>query len=69
MHMEIAAAVITSPNDMDALAAALAASTQAEYEAEGGDVATKIATMELAMSSTLGAQGIMRWYKVHDKFQ
>lgn len=69
MHMEIAAAVVKSPSDMDALADALAASTRAEYEAEGGDVGTKIATMDLAMSSALGAQGIMRWYKVHNKFE
>lgn len=67
-HMDVAARIVRSADDQDALAAALAAATRAAFEAEGGDAEAKIATMDMAMSSTLGAQGIMRWYKVHDKF-
>jgi hypothetical protein len=59
---------VRTPADGDALAAALADATRREYESEGGDVETKVATMELCMPSWLGAQGILRWYKVHGKF-
>lgn len=68
-RMRIAADVVRTPDDREALAAALAAATRREFEDEGGDVKAKIDTMELCMPSWLGAQGIMRWYKVHNRFQ
>jgi glyoxylase-like metal-dependent hydrolase (beta-lactamase superfamily II) len=68
-RMRIAAGIVRSPDDGNALAQALANVTRREYEAEGGDVETKVATMELCMPSWLGAQGILRWYKVHGKFR
>lgn len=68
-RMRIAAGIVRTPDDAGALASTLAEATRQEFEAEGGDVETKIATMELCMPSWLGAQGILRWYKVHGKFQ
>lgn len=68
-RMRIAAGIVRTPDDGDALAAALAATTRREFEAEDGDVEAKVATMEMCMPSWLGAQGILRWYKVHDKFK
>lgn len=68
-RMQIAANIVRTPSDRDALAVALEAATRQELEAEGGDVDAKMATMEFCMPSWLGAQGIMRWYKVHDRFE
>jgi glyoxylase-like metal-dependent hydrolase (beta-lactamase superfamily II) len=67
-RMERAASVVRTAEDVDALASALADLTKSEFIAEGGDVEAKVARMELAMPSWLGAQGIMRWYKVHNHF-
>lgn len=67
-RLDVAANIARSPEDIDALADALADVTRREFEAEGGDVEAKVATMELCMGSRLGAQGIMRWYKVNDRF-
>ena len=67
-RMEVADAIVRSAEDADALATALAKLTRNEFVAEGGDVEAKVATMEMCMPSWLGAQGIMRWYKVHNRF-
>ncbi len=67
-RIDLAQQIVRSPGDMQALADALASTTRAEYETEGGDIETKVATMEWCMPSWLGAQGIMRWFKVHDMF-
>lgn len=67
-RMDIAAAIVRTPEDRGALAMALAEATRREFEAEGGDAEAKVAAMEQCMPSWLGAQGILRWYKVHDKF-
>lgn len=61
----LAEELVRSPDDLDALIALYAATTRAEYTAEGGDADDKVASLELAMPSYLGGQGMMRWFKVH----
>lgn len=68
-RINLAEQVLTSPDDQDALAQALLRVTRAEYESEGGDIEQKLLTMEYCMPSWLGAQGIVRWFKVQGRFQ
>lgn len=64
----VAEEILRSPSDTLVLGEALLAATRAEYEAEGGDVERKLATMEYCMPSWLGAQGLARWFKVQGRF-
>ncbi len=64
----LAEQTVCSPDDLDALIAVYERTTRAEYAAEGGDVDDKVLSLELAMPSYLGGQGMMRWFKVHDWF-
>ncbi|MCA9832327.1 MAG: MBL fold metallo-hydrolase [Thermomicrobiales bacterium] len=65
----IAEELVRSPADVDVLTDLYAATTRAEYTAEGGEVDDKVASLELAMPSYLGGQGMMRWFKVHGWFE
>lgn len=54
---------VRSLQDGDALTAAIHELSLKEFDAEGA--AERLESMELAMPSYLGSQGLLRWYKVH----
>lgn len=60
----LAADILTSPDDMDALESAVAARLAAAYTAEGGDVQQHIRSMTFGMPPYLAAQGLVRVFKL-----
>ncbi len=62
-RVSIAEQIVTSLSDEDPLEEAIRKQSLQEYERESGS--SRMASMELAMPSFLGAQGLLRWYKVH----
>lgn len=67
-RIAIAERVVTSLQDVDILTAAIHKQSLADYQADNANAEQRMASMELAMPSYLGAQGLMRWYKVHSIF-
>ena len=66
--MEIAGKVLRSPDDEPALTEALDAAMREAYEAEGGDVDAKYASMQLAMPGYLAAKGLVRVFRKSGRF-
>lgn len=64
-RLRIAELLVQSPQDVDALTEAILQASREEYTANDAAPDQRLASMELAMPSYLGAQGILRWYKVH----
>lgn len=64
-RIAIAEGVVSSLDDEEPLAAAIRELSLQEYNADGIGADRRMASMELAMPSYLGAQGLLRWYKVH----
>lgn len=65
----LAEQMVRSPDDLNELIALYERTTRAEYAAEDGDIDDKVRSLELAMPSYLGGQGMMRWFKVHGWFE
>lgn len=65
----LAEQLVRTPDDLNALTALYAHATRSELAEEGGDVDDKVLSLELAMPSYLGGQGMMRWFKVHGWFE
>lgn len=65
----LAEQLVHSSDDLAKLISLYEQTTRAEYEQEGGDVDDKVLSLELAMPSYLGGQGMMRWFKVHGWFE
>ncbi len=64
-RIRIAEQVVTSLDDVDPLTDAILRRSRDEYQADDDAPEARLASMELAMPSFLGAQGLLRWYKVH----
>lgn len=64
-RIRIAEQVVGSLADVDPLTEAIQMQSREEYRADDQDPDTRLSSMELAMPSFLGAQGLLRWYKVH----
>lgn len=64
-RIAIAEQVVSSLNDVRALTDAIRRQSMEDYVADDREPAARLASMELAMPSFLGAQGLLRWYKVH----
>lgn len=64
-RLRIAERVVTSLADVDQLTEAILQQSRTEYESDDASPEIRLSSMELAMPSFLGAQGLMRWYKVH----
>lgn len=64
-RIRIAEEVVTSLTDVDQLTEAIRDRSLEEYHADDSQPEEEMASMELAMPSFLGAQGLLRWYKVH----
>lgn len=67
VHSRIAIAehVVRSLTDVESLTEAILRQSREDYTADDRDPEARLASMELAMPSFLGAQGLLRWYKVH----
>jgi glyoxylase-like metal-dependent hydrolase (beta-lactamase superfamily II) len=66
--MELAGRVLRSPEDEPGLTEALDAAMREAYEAEGGDVDAKYASMQLAMPGYLAAKGLVRVFRKSGRF-
>ncbi len=64
-RIAIAEEIVTSLDDVEPLTDAILDRTRDEYASGDSDPQARLASMELAMPSYLGAQGLLRWYKVH----
>lgn len=64
-RIEIAEQAVSALEDVESLTGAILRKSREEYRADDRDPETRLASMELAMPSFLGAQGLLRWYKVH----
>lgn len=64
-RISIAETVITSLQDVDELTDSILQRTREEYWKDDQNPEERLASMELSMPSFLGAQGLLRWYKVH----
>ena len=64
-RIHIAEGVVKSLADENALAEEIRLQSLAEYQLDDAQPEQRLASMELAMPSYLGAQGLLRWYKVH----
>lgn len=64
-RIAVAEQVVTSLADVDPLTDAIRRCSREEYMADDRNPEARLASMELAMPSFLGAQGLLRWYKVH----
>lgn len=64
-RIHIAERVVTSLNNVHELTDAIRRRSREEYHADDRQPEERLASMELAMPSLLGAQGLLRWYKVH----
>lgn len=63
-RLRIAERIVTSLEDVELLTEAILAQSRAEYSDDGGSAEDRLGSMELAMPSYLGAQGLLRWFKV-----
>ena len=64
-RIEIAEGVLKSLTDVKPLTQAILRKSREEYREDDRNPEARLASMELAMPSFLGAQGLLRWYKVH----
>lgn len=64
-RLRIAEDIVTSLEDVELLTEAILRQSREEYRDYDHDPEARLAGMELAMPSYLGAQGLLRWYKVH----
>lgn len=64
-RITIAERLVTSLQDTDVLTAAILKQSLEDYAADDVAPDSRLASMELAMPSYLGAQGLLRWFKVH----
>lgn len=64
-RLQIAEQIVTSLNNVDALTDAIKRRSRDEYHTDDANPEARLTSMELAMPSFLGAQGLLRWYKVH----
>lgn len=69
IRRRLAEQIVCTPEDLHALVDRFASATRDEYVKEGGDVDDKMSSLELAMPSYLGGQGMMRWFKVNGWFK
>lgn len=65
-RIRVAEKVVASLTDVDPLTDAIQRQSREDYLADDRDPDARLASMELAMPSFLGAQGLLRWYKVHE---
>lgn len=64
-RIDIAEGLVTSLGEVEPLTDAILRRSREEYRADDRNPEKRLASMELAMPSYLGAQGLLRWYKVH----
>lgn len=64
-RISIAENVVTSLDDVEPLTQAILRRSREEYHLDDRNAEARLASMELAMPSFLGAQGLLRWYKVN----
>lgn len=64
-RLQIAERVVTSLDDVDLLTKSILDQSSIEYGDDDESPEARLSSMELAMPSFLGAQGLLRWYKVH----
>lgn len=64
-RIDIAEQTVSSLDDVENLTRAIQRKSREEYRLDDRNPEQRLASMELAMPSFLGAQGLLRWYKVN----
>lgn len=68
-RLRVAERVVTSLADVDELTDAIYQQSCEDYRLDDRTPDERLTSMELAMPSYLGSQGLLRWYKVHGILQ